>query len=177
MNQLRAGARDEHLAAVPNRQQTRDAVERRAEVVAVALVGGAGMHGRTNAQSIDGGEVFGAKRALGIEDRGNGIFGTRKGRAERVADGFEDAAAVLRDRRSHQRVVPAHRILHRRPVAVPARGAALDVAEHERYRARRCANVFIRAWFDHRLQVRRAGTVFLLRPPRSNDACGWNLDI
>ena len=90
------------------------------------------MDGRTDAQSIDRGKILGGKSALSIEDRRHGVFGPRKCRAERIANGLEHVAVVRGDRRSHQRVVPAHGILHRRAVAVPARSAAFDIRKQKR---------------------------------------------
>jgi hypothetical protein len=90
------------------------------------------MNGGPNAQPINIREILCAKRALSIEDRCDGILGPRECCAERIADRFEYVAIVLGDRRLHERIVPAHGILHRRPVAVPTLCAALDIGERER---------------------------------------------
>ncbi len=94
LDQLGACTREQHLAAVADREQARDAVDRRAEVVAVALVGRTGMNGRAYAQSVDCRKILCGKSALGIEYRRNGVFGTREGRAERIAHRFENVAIV-----------------------------------------------------------------------------------
>ena len=136
------------------------------DAVRDALVGRPGMNGRTYAQPIDGRKVFGAKGTLGIEDRRNRVFGARKGRAKRIANGFKNAPIVVRNRRAHQRVVPSHGVLHRRAVAVPAHGAAFDIAEQERHGARRRGYLRAAAGFLHGLlgdDCKRTGAVVVHR--------------
>jgi hypothetical protein len=50
--------------------------------------------GRTYSQSVDLREILCGKRALSIEYRGNGFFGARERRAERIADYFENVTIV-----------------------------------------------------------------------------------
>jgi hypothetical protein len=97
------------------------------------------MDGRAYAQSIDPREILCGNGALAVEDRRNGVFGARARRAESIADRLEHVAVVRGDCRSHQRVVPAHGILHRRPVAIPALRAAFDIGKGERDRAGRAS--------------------------------------
>ena len=54
-----------------DREQARDAIDRRAEVVAVAFVGGAGVKRHAHAESVDRREVFACQRALRVERRGD----------------------------------------------------------------------------------------------------------
>lgn len=82
-------------------QQARDLIDRRTEVVGVALVGRTGVDGRTYAQSADTREILCGKGALGIGDRRRGVFRATKRRAERIADRFKNLPTVLGDRRSH----------------------------------------------------------------------------
>ena len=72
---------------------------------------------------------------------GDRVFRPREHRTERIADRFEDGAAVLDDRGSQQFVVPAYRDVHRRSIAFPTDGAAFDVRERERERPARRAGV------------------------------------
>ena len=70
----RRHARDEHLAAVTDRQQARDAIDRRAEVVTVALVGRAGVdRARTRNPSIAE-KSSRSERALRVEHCGDGVL-------------------------------------------------------------------------------------------------------
>ena len=98
-----------------HREQTRDAVERRPEVVAVALVGRTRVDGRAHTQSVDPREVLTGESALGIEDRRHSTFRTRECRADRIANRFEHVTIMLDDGRVHQLIVSAQSILHRRP--------------------------------------------------------------
>ena len=67
------------------------------------------------------------------QHRSDGILRRCEHAAESVAGRFEDVAAVLGDGRLHNRIVPPHGVLHRDAVALPARGAALDIREGKRY--------------------------------------------
>ena len=72
-------------------------------------------------------------------DRRNGVIERRReGRAERVADGFEDVCTiVLAIAAAHQGVVARRRPAIAAAVALPAHGAAFDIRKQEGYRAGR----------------------------------------
>ncbi len=135
LHEIGGHARDEHLTAVPDREQARHAIDRGPKVIAIAFVGGAGVDRGADSKSINGREIFGGERALRVEHRADGIFWSRERGAERIADRLKDDAVVRRDGRAHQSVMTTHRILHGRAVAFPTRGAAFDVREREGHRA------------------------------------------
>jgi hypothetical protein len=75
--------------------------------------------------------------ALRCKHPGYGVFRTRERRAERITDRLENVPVMLRDRCPHQRIMTADCLLHRRPIALPAYRATLDVGEREGHRAAR----------------------------------------
>ena len=131
LQQIGGGARDDDLATVADREQSRNAIDRWEEVITVAFVGRPRVQRRTHAHAVNCGEVFGHKGALRSERGRHRVFGTPERGAKRVADRLEDVTAVRVDRRAHQRIVPAHRVLHRSAVTFSALRTALDVGEHE----------------------------------------------
>jgi hypothetical protein len=102
----RFGRRGEQcLPAVRHRQQTGNAVDRRAEVVAATQIRRAGVQRDAHPQLGARRPFLGAKAGLnlaGCLQRAGSIL---EGDAESVADGLEDAAAVALDRRGEQHVV------------------------------------------------------------------------
>ncbi len=128
-------AGDQHLAAVAEREKARGAIDRRAEVVRVALVGCARVDRHAHVQSTHFGKVRPAQRALRRERGRCSALRPRKGDAKCVAYRLEDRTAVDRDRLAQQAVMKAYGALHRRAVPVPARGASFDVGEQKRHRA------------------------------------------
>jgi hypothetical protein len=76
-------------------------------------------------------------RVLGVDTRSNGIRNARKCRAEGIADGLEDVAAVRFHRSSKELIVPLESFGHRRSLLLPTFRAALDVREQKRHRAGR----------------------------------------
>ena len=113
-------------------KQARDAIDRRTEIVAVALVGIAAVNGHAHAQSVDRIPIFRAEVVAGRRRGGDRALDVGKRGAERVADGLENATAVRLDRGPHDRVVTAQRLLHRGAIDVPATRAALDVGKEKR---------------------------------------------
>jgi hypothetical protein len=65
--------RQQRLAAVPRRQQPRDAIEGRAEVVAVALFDGPGVQRHPHAEPHRVGPALELERALRVEGRRQGV--------------------------------------------------------------------------------------------------------
>ncbi len=124
--------RQQNLAAVTDSQESSDLIDRWAEVVAFTLVGGTAVNRGAHAQSVDRREILGSECSLRSEHCGDSIFGARERAAERIADCLENASAMLRDRRSQNRIVASHRLLHRRTVALPSCRAAFDIREGKR---------------------------------------------
>jgi hypothetical protein len=104
---------------MPDREQTRNVVDRRAEIIAVAHFGRTGMHRHPHADVGSLGPTLGRERALRVERGGDGAGRRGERRAECVADGLEDAAAMGLDRLSQQRIMlrecDAHRVVLRLP--------------------------------------------------------------
>ena len=98
LNQIGRNARNDDLTAMGDRQQARDAVDRRAEIVAVALVRIAGMQGHADGQALDRIPLLGVERPLRLE-RGRDRCRPRRERdAKGVADGLEDETAAALER-------------------------------------------------------------------------------
>jgi hypothetical protein len=122
---------------VADRKQSRDAIDGRSEVVAVALGARSRMQRHAHAQSLDRGEVFACQRALGVARRGESVEHGCESRAKGVAHRFKDVRAAGFHRRAHQRIVARQCNFHRLAVALPARGAAFDIRKQKRDRAGR----------------------------------------
>ena len=135
-HQIGRRARDEDLAAVSDRQQPGDAIHGGAEIVAVPLVGRAGMDRGADAQSAVV-QIEPREFALRGQHRRHRVFRSRERRAERITGRLEHVAPMLFDRGAHDFVVATNRPLHRSPVPFPAPRASLDVGEGERYRSTR----------------------------------------
>jgi len=114
-----------------------EAVQRWSEIVAIAFVRYTGVEGCANAQSADGDEILGRKRALEVECGGDRSLGSREGDAKRVAERLENVAAVRFHRGAPDRVVPLHRRRHRLAMRVPALRARLNIREEKRDHSRR----------------------------------------
>src|SRR5580700_4087596 len=126
-------SRQQNLSAMADRQQSRDLVDRRTEVVAFALVGSAGVDCRAHAQSVDCREILHGKLPLRREHCRNGLVGPRERAAEGITDRLEDVAAVFPNCRAQDRVVAAHSFLHGDAIMLPPRRAAFDVGEGKRH--------------------------------------------
>ena len=53
LHEIRRDAGDENLTAVSNREQARDAIDGRAEIIAPAFLSGSGVHGHAHRQAVD----------------------------------------------------------------------------------------------------------------------------
>src|SRR5579872_939904 len=120
-----------------DRQQTCDAIDDRAEIIAVTLLAIPRVQGHTDAQTIHAGKIFLQHGTLnidrGLQRAGDGI----ETRTECVADGFEDVALRVFDYLAQQLVVTLDRRLHGVAMRLPALGARLDVREQKCYGASR----------------------------------------
>jgi len=123
---------EERLAAVTRREEARDPVERRAEIVAVAQFDRARMQRHAHAEFCRFRPGLAVKRALCLERRCYSIGRRVKRRAEGIAARLEDVAAVTFDAVPQQCVVASERRAHRRRVRFPQPRAALDVGQQQR---------------------------------------------
>jgi hypothetical protein len=135
LEQCRGRTGEQNLTAVADRQQPRNAIDRRSEVIAVALAGGSGMDCRAHRQAAQFGEILGREQPLHVEHRRNGVLRPGERGAECIAQRLENVAAPVRDRLTHQLVVTAHGRFHRREIALPAPRARFDVGKGERHRS------------------------------------------
>ena len=136
-HQLSGSARRHHLAAVGGRHQPRRAVDRRAEVVAVALVDLTGVDRHPDPDRQTGGPRLGPDRPLRLDGCCDCVGCTRERHGEAVSARGEDVARVACDRAAHEIVVAGEHRRHRGGRRVPGSGRSLDVAEQKRHRSRR----------------------------------------
>ena len=122
------------LAAVGERHQAGGAVDRAAEVVAVALDRLAGVDAHAHPQWGVGRPVLGGEGGLAFGGGRQRVAGPGEGNGEAVAAGGEHLAAAAVEHRPEQLVVAGQRRLHGRRVVLPQPGGALDVGEEERHR-------------------------------------------
>jgi hypothetical protein len=160
---------------VTERQEAGNAIQRRSEIVAVPLVGRAGVDRHPHAQPTDGREVGGLERPLRVEGRTGRGFGPGERRAERVADGPEHVPAVRRDGGPHEPVVKTHGLLHRRSVAIPPLRASFDVAEEKGHRPRRNRNLAGAPVPAHSLRVRWSRRIPFWRPVPATGCVGGSV--
>ena len=131
-----AGARDEDLAAVADREEARHPVEHRSEVVAVAALGGSGVDRHPDAERPGCAPGVRGKRPLSGDRRPDrGVDAVEHGK-QPVAGRLDDGPAGSFDRGCEQAIVGFERDGHRLAMVLPEAGAALDVGEQERPRRR-----------------------------------------
>ena len=146
VRQVGGGLRNERLAAVGDRQQPRRAIDALAEIVAVALLDGAGVDRHSDWQAADRLEILRRKRAQGRE-RGPDRLRRRDERgAERVAGGLEHTPVVRCDGATQGFVVQRERGPHRPRRGLPAPHRSLYVSEQERQHA-------AAEWFERRRRL------------------------
>jgi hypothetical protein len=128
LDELRDGFCQQNLAAMSDAEKASQAVERRREVVAVAWLCFAGMEGHAHAEGTRRVRPgFGQEGALGLECCTQRVRGRRECSLRAVADRLVEGAAVLFRYRSEEGQVLSDYPAHGRTVALPERGAALDV--------------------------------------------------
>ena len=130
---IRERSGEEHLTAVSDRHQPRNAVDRRSEIIRVAFLGIAGMQAHTHAQAVDTGEVFVGKGPLRVDRGGYRIRRGMEGGAKLVAHQLEDVPTVADDRAAHDLLVAYDRGPHRRGMCFPALGRSLDIRKEKRH--------------------------------------------
>ncbi len=131
LRQIGSRAGEQDLPAMSDHEHSRDAIERRTEVVSGALFDASAVNRHTDVEPINRTPVLTGELALGVVRGGDCVGDRGEGGAERIARRLEDAAAVCRDRRIHQRVVAADGLRHSRATALPTHGAARDVRKQE----------------------------------------------
>ena len=124
-------AGEQHLATVPGIRDPGHPVERRPEVVSVALLHRAGVDPhphphRQRARPGGAGEV-----GLGLSRRLDCLAGRAEGDPEAVAAAVEHVTLVTGGAGPEDVVVELEAVPHGRRVAVPERGRPLDVGEEE----------------------------------------------
>ena len=131
-DELRRGRRQQDLPAMAERQQPGHAVQRRSEVVVVAPVRRAGVHGHPHRETADVRPIPRRKRLLCRHGRIQRIGGQRECGVKAVSRRLEHVTAVRSNCRSQERVVQANRRLHRDAMVEPSQARAFDVSEQER---------------------------------------------
>ena len=122
---------EEDLLAIPGPQQARQAVQAGSEIVAVAGGRLPDVDGHPHPQRTEIAPIFLSQRRLrGDGGRDRRRHGWERG-LDRIADRLEEDAVLGRDRVVEQGEVALDRRPHRRGIALPALGAALDVGEEE----------------------------------------------
>ena len=114
------------------REQARDPVERRSEIIAVAELHRARMQRHAHAELRCFGPRLAMHRALRVERRGECVGRRMERGAERVAARLEHVPFVIVDAVLEQRIMSRECRAHRRGVRFPQARAALDVGEQQR---------------------------------------------
>jgi hypothetical protein len=96
---------EEHLTAVPDRHESRDAIHLGTEVVAASLNRIAAMKAHSDPEPADGRKVFLRESTLYGDGGGDGVSGAFERRAERITDRLEDISPVRFDFATHDVVV------------------------------------------------------------------------
>ena len=117
-----------------DRHETGNAVDRRSEVIAVALGAFAGVNRHANAHLADRLRPgVRAQRSLRLDGGIERISRQRERAAESVADGLERNAAMPGHRRAHNRIVLREREAHGVGPAFPELRASFNIREQEGY--------------------------------------------
>ena len=110
--------------------------ERWPEVVAVALLGFAGVQRHPHPQRDGVRPFLGQQAPLRFDGCGDRLTGALEGGGDAVAPGREHEAAVSIYGAAQDGVVACQRLFHDGGMRVPQLGRALDVGEQECHRAR-----------------------------------------
>ena len=142
------GLGKQHLSAVRRAHDSRRAVDRAAEIVAVALLCRAGMETAAHPErqaAVPGDRGHPALQGERGRHRGAGIA---EHRVQAIPDHLHQHAAVRRDGLAAEPVVPRQRLGHQRRLGLPQPGAAFNVGEEDRDNAgkprRRCRRFELR---------------------------------
>jgi hypothetical protein len=145
LDQGRGGTRKEHLAAMPECQQPRRAVEGRTIPVTGTHLGHARMDGHPDTQRTRGRPLLGREVALSIDRGFDGRHGPIEDREHAIARRLHDCSTGVLDRGREDRVVCGEGHAHGVAMRLPQAGAPLDGGEQEGRRARGCARVHRRS--------------------------------
>ena len=115
-----------------DREQPRDAIDRRSEIIAVALVRMPGVDRHSHLEAVDAGPILGGEPLLCVERRGDRVGDVVKRRAKRVAHRLEDVSVVGFYRRLKDLTVTADGGFHLLAMALPSFRRAFDVGEQKR---------------------------------------------
>jgi hypothetical protein len=122
-------SRNENLAPVTGRDQTRHTIDRHAEIIAGAFVGLACRNRHPNAQLVHVGEVLAAKASLRIDCGFERLTDAPERGAKGIADRLKNVSSPPFDLGPHDLVMPLDGIAHSVGVGVPPSRASLDVGE------------------------------------------------
>ncbi len=115
-----------------NGNESRDAVDRRSEIIAIVHGRRARMDGHANSNLTDfPGPRVSAQQALRFDGSGHRFGRSRESTAERIADGLKDLAVVPLENLAEERVVIRERNGHRVGMLLPRPSTAHDVREQE----------------------------------------------
>src|SRR5579872_2832139 len=129
MREFACDARQQHLTAVPDGHEPRYAIDRRSEVVAVALFRVAGVQAHSDLQSANAGEIFLRKGSLCLDGRVDCLGSRGKGAAKRVAHGLENVATTSDNGGAHEMLVTRDGSLHRLAMRLPTLRRPLDIGK------------------------------------------------
>ena len=136
-NELCRHAGEQDLSAVTGCEQSRNAIDGRSEIVAVALVRRPGVNGNPHAHATDIREIRLRKRFLNGDGGAHRIVSAFEGDAECITYRFEDEAVTALDFTAYDRIVPPKCFPHRKRISFPPRRASLDIGEHKSNRTSR----------------------------------------
>jgi len=125
------GFGEKHLIAIAGRQDPGQTVQTGGQVVAIARRCFTDVDRHAHTQGTEMAPVLGGKSTLASGGGGDGSGNGGEGRLHGVANGLEENTVLGRNGRVEQREVTLDHRPHRRGIALPARGAALDIGEEE----------------------------------------------
>ena len=121
--------RQEHLTAVPDGEDAGVAIERLAEEVALARLGGPRVDRHPDPERSGRAPPLVAQRALGGQRGVDGIRGLVEDREHPIAHRLDHGPMRVRDRVPEEPVVDRERRTHRLGLLLPQPRAALDVGQ------------------------------------------------
>jgi hypothetical protein len=136
-HKLLCGCRQEGLSTIPSGEEASHAVQGGAEVIAIPLLGGAGVQSRSHPHTkfTKLTPILGLESALGLKGGSESLRCGREGDTESITYRLEDIALVGLYSFFQNGVVPVQSRLHGRGVLLPQPCATLYIGEQEGNRA------------------------------------------